>query len=96
MDNGQKPKNPAGSQRENSQSSHRKSPKPPYGGILGKFRNESCRASNSVWKTGITSLLQATQSESGLIQSSLVLATFMIFRFFKDFLRPVAFQRQNC
>ena len=48
--------------RENSQSSHRKSPKSPYGGISPNIVYETCRASNSVWKIGITSFIRMTQS----------------------------------
>ena len=44
--------------RESSQSSHRKSPKSPYGGISPNIVYETCRASNSVWKIGITSFIR--------------------------------------
>ena len=37
---------------ENSQRSHQKSPKTPYGGISPNLLNKTCRASNSVWKVG--------------------------------------------
>ena len=51
------------SKAKSSQSSHKKPPKSPYGGISHHFSNESCRASNSVWKIGIISLIWSTQSE---------------------------------
>ena len=47
-----------GSWRENSQSSHQKSPKSPNGGILPSFLYKTCRASNRVWKIGITSFIR--------------------------------------
>ena len=49
--------------RENSQNSHQKSPKSPFGGILPFCVNETCRESNSVWKIGITSFIRLTQSK---------------------------------
>ena len=55
---------------ENSQSSHQKSPKSPYGGISPNLLNETCRASNSVWKIGITSFIRMTQSKVGPFQKS--------------------------
>ena len=56
--------------QESSQSSHRKSPKSPYGGISLNLLNETCRASNSVWKIGITSFIRMTQSKVGPFQKS--------------------------
>ena len=50
--------------RQNSrQNSHQKSPQSPNGGILPSPVNESCRGSNSTWKTGITSFIWFTQSK---------------------------------
>ena len=44
--------------RQNSrQHSHQKSPQSPNGGILPSSANESCRESNSTWKTGIASFI---------------------------------------
>ena len=50
--------------RQNSrQNSHQKSPQSPNGGILLSPVNESCRGSNSTWKTGIASFIWFTQSK---------------------------------
>ena len=51
---------------ENSQ----KSPKSPCGGISPNLLNETFRASNSVWKIGITSFIRMTQSKVGPFQKS--------------------------
>ena len=56
--------------RENSQNSHQKSPKSPFGGILPFCVNETCRESNSVWKIGITSFIRITQSKISAFQKS--------------------------
>ena len=53
------------SKAKSSQSSHRKPPKSPFGEISPHSFNESCRASNSVWKIGIISLIWSTQCEMG-------------------------------
>ena len=42
---------------ENCLNSHQKSPKSPHGGISPSPGNESCRGSNSTWKTGIISFI---------------------------------------
>ena len=63
VENGQKLKNLTRSKLENSQSSHQKSPKSPYGGISPSLLYETFRASNSVWKIGITRFIRITQSK---------------------------------
>ena len=56
--------------RQNSRkSSHQKSPQSPNGGILLSPVNESCRGSNSTWKTGIASFIWFTNAKVGPIQS---------------------------
>ena len=54
---------------EKSQNSHQKSPKSPNGGISPSLLNETCRASNFVWKNGITSFILKTQSIVKLIEN---------------------------
>ena len=68
--NGQKLKNLTRSKLENSQSSHQKSPKSPYGGISPSLLYETFRASNSVWKIGITRFIRITQSKVRSFQKS--------------------------
>ena len=55
---------------EKSQSSHQKSPKPPNGGISPNHLDKTCRASNSAWKIGITSIIRMTESNAGSFQNS--------------------------
>ena len=69
---GQEVRNISISKRENSQSSHQKSPKSPYGGISPSLLYETFRASNSVWKIGITSFIRMTQSKVATFQKSAV------------------------
>ena len=46
-----------------TKNSHQKPPKSPVGGISPSPLNETCWASNSVWKIGIISLIWITQSK---------------------------------
>ena len=46
-----------------TKNSHQKPPKSPVGGISPSPLNETCLASNSVWKIGIISLIRITQSK---------------------------------
>ena len=56
--------------RQNSrQNSHQNSPQSPNGGILLSLVNESCRGSNSTWKTGIASFFWFTNTRVGPIQN---------------------------
>ena len=54
---------------ESSQNSHQKSPKSPDGGISPITLGETCRASNSVWKIGITRFIRITQSKVRSIEN---------------------------
>ena len=54
---------------ESSQNSHQKSPKSPDGGISPIALGETCRASNSVWKIGITRFIRITQSKVRSIEN---------------------------
>ena len=64
---------------ESSQSSHKKPPKSPLGGILPNLFTKSCQASNSVWKIGITSFIRITQSKIRLIENMAFLVILEIF-----------------
>ena len=46
-----------------TKNSHQKPPKSPVGGISPSPLDETCWASNSVWKIGIISLIRITQSK---------------------------------
>ena len=54
-----------------TKNSHQKPPKSPVGGISPSPLDETCWASNSVWKIGITSLIRITQSKVTPFQKSL-------------------------
>ena len=71
------------------ESSHKKSPKSPLGEISPNQGNESCRASNSKWKTGITSLIAITQSKMAALGISLILAILATFEVFAIHLNPI-------
>ena len=49
-----------------TKNSHQKPPKSPVGGISPSPLNETCWASNSVWKIGIISLIWITQSKESI------------------------------
>ena len=55
---------------EKSQSSPKKSPKSPNGGISPNLLDKACRASNSAWKIGITSIIRMTEFNAGSFQNS--------------------------
>ena len=73
----QEVKNISISKRENSQSSHQKSP---YGGISPSLLYETFRASNSVWKIGITRFIRITQSKVRPIENLAFLMISVIFK----------------
>ena len=73
------------------ESSHKKSPKSPLGEISPNQGNESCRASNSKWKTGITSLIAITQLKMTALEKSLILAILATFEVFGDLFEPDRF-----
>ena len=62
-----------------TKNSHQKPPKSPVGGISPSLLNETCWASNSVWKIGITSLIRITQSKIRLIENMAFLVILEIF-----------------
>ena len=53
-----------------TKNSHQKPPKPPVGEISPSPLDETCWASNSVWKIGITILIRITQSKVTPFQKS--------------------------
>ena len=53
-----------------TKNSHQKPPKSPVGGISPSPLDETCWASNSVWKIGIISLIRITQSKVRAFQKS--------------------------
>ena len=76
---GKFPQNWCSPETESSQSSHKKPPKSPLGGISPNLFTKSCQASNSVWKIGITSFIRITQSKVRLIENMAFLVILEIF-----------------
>ena len=68
-----------------TKNSHQKPPKSPVCGISPSPLDETCWASNSVWKIGIISLIRITQSKVRPIENLLFLMISAIFKMLLKF-----------